>query len=125
MEHSEIKEKVKNIEEEIKLQKQLIKQEKELLRTLERRSRIGAGTHTNHPKGAEHHLAKGWNVWELIDRKDKKYKYVGLFGSIGEIAKAYHKDYYTVWQMKRRWETRITPKGKPVYVQLRIEEVII
>ena len=124
MNQEELEEKAQKLAEEIKLQKQLVQQEKELLRILERRSRIGAGTHTNHPKGAEHHLAKGWNVWELIDRRHKEYKYVGRFGSIGEIAKTYHKDYYTVWQMKRRWETRITPKGKPVYVQLRIEEVI-
>ncbi len=101
------REDVKKLEDYIREKKLILKEEKILLRAREveeKLARVGQGTHTRHARGIDHYASKSWDVWELTDRSSKEYTYVGRFGSIGEIAKVYNKNYYSVWQMKNRWE---------------------
>ncbi len=121
---------VQNLEEYVKTQRLKLKEEKILLRAREieeQLARVGQGTHTRHASGKNHYASKPWDVWELTDRPSREYSYVGRFGSIGEIAKVYNKDYYSVWQMKNRWEKMKeddlqNPRKRAI--QLRIEPVI-
>jgi hypothetical protein len=124
------REDVKKLEDYIRAQKLKLKEEKILLRAREveeQLARVGQGTHTRHARGIDHYASKPWDVWELTDRSSKEYTYVGRFGSIGEIAKVYNKNYYSVWQMKNRWEKLkenyiLNPNKRSIL--LRIEPVI-
>jgi len=124
------REDVKKLENYIREKSLILKEEKILLRAREveeKLARVGQGTHTRHARGIDHYASKLWDVWELTDRSSKKYTYVGRFGSIGEIAKVYNKNYYSVWQMKNRWEKLkenyiLNPNKRSIL--LRIEPVI-
>ena len=124
------REDVKKLEDYIREKKLILKEEKILLRAREveeKLARVGQGTHTRHARGIDHYASKLWDVWELVDRSSREYTYVGRFGSIGEIAKVYNKNYYSVWQMKNRWEKLkedelLNPSKRAI--QLRIEPVI-
>lgn len=91
----------------------------------QRKAVWGPGSHTAHPKGSDHYASKPWDVWELANKQTKEYKYIGRFGSIGEIARSVCKDYYTIWQMKKRWEKVLSGQlaGKQGRsIKYRIEE---
>lgn len=121
---------VQKLEDYIRTQRLKLKEEKAQLRAREveeKLARVGQGTHTRHARGIDHYASKPWDVWELVDRSSREYTYVGRFGSIGEIAEVYSKNYYSVWQMKNRWEKLkedelLNPSKRAI--QLRIEPVI-
>ena len=118
---------VQKLEDYIRAQRLKLKEEKIQLRAREveeKLARVGQGTHTRHARGIDHYASKPWDVWELIDRPSREYRYVGRFGSIGEIAQVYNKDYYSVWQMKNRWEKLKVQEPSRRAIQLRIEPVI-
>jgi len=123
------KEKIKELQREIHAKKLQIQEERlrlKLEQEDQRRAQWGPGAHTSHPKGSDHHSSKTWDVWELANKQTKEYKYMGRFSSIGEIARAVSKSYYTIWQMKKRWERVLTGQlegGQGKTIKYRIEEV--
>jgi len=112
---------IRNMKLQIQEERLRLKLEQEA----ERKAQWGPGSHTAHPKGSDHYASKTWNVWELVDKQTKEYKYIGVFESIGELARSVSKDYYTIWQMKKRWEKVLAGKleGKQgMSIKYRIEE---
>jgi hypothetical protein len=128
----DLKDQIRVLEDEIKRKKLEIREERlrlKLLQAEQAKSSWGPGSHTSHPKGSDHHRAKPWDVWQRIDSTpESTYEYFGRFESIGEIARALGKDYYTVWMMKNRWDKYLSGKltykypAKRKGLQYRIEE---
>ena len=119
---------IADLERDIRNMKIQIREERlrlKLEQEAERKALWGPGSHTAHPKGSNHYASKSWDVWELDNLQTKEYKYMGRFESIGELARTVCKDYYTIWQMKKRWEKVLAGKlkGKQgMRIKYRIEE---
>jgi len=79
----------------------------------------GTGLHGNHPKGSRHPKSKKWEVSRLINIKEGRYEFVGVFSSLGEIARTFGISYMTAYHMKVLWQE----KGERGKGSLRINEI--